>query len=98
MSVSRDEVERIAALAKLRYSPNEMERFVQQFQQILDYFGQLERAPIAGVAPTYQAVSEACPATPTRMDEVKPSLGPSAAVANAPQAGGNQFRVPRVIE
>lgn len=96
MSVSIEEVRKIADLSKLNYGPEELERFVERFQQILDYFGQLSTAPIEDVHTTCHALE--LTATPFRLDQVRPSLGVELAVANAPQEVDGQFRVPKVIE
>lgn len=97
MPVSIEQVRKIAQLAKLRYAPEELELFVQHFQQILDHFATLEKVDTSGVAPTYHAL-ESQGSTPMRDDEVKPSLPADAAVSNAPKVSDQQFKVPRVIE
>jgi aspartyl-tRNA(Asn)/glutamyl-tRNA(Gln) amidotransferase subunit C len=92
-----DEVKKIADLSKLTYSPDELERFVQHFQEILDYFEHLNSAPTEGINPTYHALEDTS-GTPFRTDETRPSLTCSDAVLNAPQPRECQFRVPKVIE
>ncbi|MFB3903654.1 MAG: Asp-tRNA(Asn)/Glu-tRNA(Gln) amidotransferase subunit GatC [Acidobacteriota bacterium] len=92
-----DEVKRIADLAKLNYSPDELERFVHDFQEILDYFEHLNSAPTEGIHPTYHALEEFA-GTPFRADQTRPSLACTDAVSNAPQEVECQFRVPKVIE
>src|SRR5690606_7027151 len=44
MAVSRDDVLRVAALARLRLEPAEVERFTAQLNSILDHIGALGRA------------------------------------------------------
>ncbi|RPI25565.1 MAG: Asp-tRNA(Asn)/Glu-tRNA(Gln) amidotransferase subunit GatC [Acidobacteria bacterium] len=95
--VTLDDVKKIADLSKLSYTPDEIERFVQQFQEILRYFQHLDTAPTEGVNPTYHAL-EGVIGTPFRPDETKPSLPRREAVANAPREMESQFRVPKVIE
>jgi len=92
-----DDVKKIADLAKLTYAPEELERFVHHFQEILDYFDHLNTAPTEGVEPTYHALG-AFSGTPFRPDQTRPSLGCTEAVSNAPQEVDCQFRVPKVIE
>jgi aspartyl-tRNA(Asn)/glutamyl-tRNA(Gln) amidotransferase subunit C len=94
---SIDEVRKIADLSKLTYSPDELERFVPHFREILDYFAHLNSAPTDAIQPTYHAL-EAFSGTPFRTDETRPSLARSDAVSNAPQEVDCQFRVPKVIE
>ena len=98
MSVTKEEVEKIADLAHLRFSAEELEVFVSQFQRILDYFEQLKTAPTDGVEPTYQALEESDPEAGLREDQVRPSLDVQVAIEEAPQSGKGYFRVPKVIE
>ncbi|HXK58565.1 MAG TPA: Asp-tRNA(Asn)/Glu-tRNA(Gln) amidotransferase subunit GatC [Acidobacteriota bacterium] len=95
--VTLDDVRKIADLSNLSYAPDELERFVAQFQAILRYFEHLNSAPTEGINPTFHAVED-IPGTPMRPDETRPSLPCEEAVANAPQKVDCQFRVPKVIE
>ncbi len=98
MPISTEEVEMIADLAKLQFDPQELERFVDQFQEILEYIAKLEAVPTEEVEPTYQALEQEDLATPTREDEVKPCFPVGTALANAPDSSEDHFRVPPVIE
>ena len=98
MSVSVEEVEKIAELSKLAFAPPELDRFVLQFQAILRYFAQLEGVSTEGVEPRYHALQQEQPETPMREDVAKPSFSPEVALANAPDPADQHFRVPRVIE
>jgi aspartyl-tRNA(Asn)/glutamyl-tRNA(Gln) amidotransferase subunit C len=96
MPLTKAEVERIAALAKLEVTPEEIEAFTGQLAAILDYAEQLQAVDTAGVEPTAHLLHHH---TAFRDDEVTPSLDRAAALANAPDAseGEGFFRVPRVI-
>jgi len=96
--ISTGEVEKIADLAKLKFDAQELERFVDQFQEILEYIAKLEAVPTEEVEPTYQALEQEDLATPTREDEVKPCFPVGTALANAPDSSEDHFRVPPVIE
>ena len=99
MPISTGEVEKIAELAKLKFDSQELERFVGQFQEILEYIAKLEAVSTEDVEPTYQALEQGEDlATPTREDEVKPCFPVGTALANAPDSSEDQFRVPPVIE
>ena len=98
MPISTGEVEKIADLAKLKFDPQELERFVDQFQEILEYIAKLEAVPTEEVEPTYQALEQEDLATPTREDEVKPCFPVGTALANAPDSSEDHFRVPTVID
>jgi aspartyl-tRNA(Asn)/glutamyl-tRNA(Gln) amidotransferase subunit C len=97
MAISTKEVEKIADLSHLRFAPEELERFVSQFQNILEYCAQLESLQTDEVEPTYHALVEEL-ATPLREDQVQPSFPTKRALANAPDSTEEYFRVPAVIE
>lgn len=98
MQIDASEVERIATLAKLRIGREDCQRFAHQFQQILDYFQQLESIETSEVVPTYHALQVEHLATPFREDQSTESLPTADVMSNAPSAVENQFRVPKVIE
>lgn len=95
MSITREEVFKIAELAKLEFSAAELDVFTGHFQSILEYVEKLKEVDITGVEPTSH-LSHAAESV-KRGDEVKPSLPVEEALANAPDAAAGHFRVPRVI-
>lgn len=97
MTVDRDEVRRIAALAKLEFSESEIDEFTPQFGEILDYVEKLLEVDVEGVEPTSQVGLTGEAGAPGREDEPRPSLGADTALANAPDPGAGHFRVPKVI-
>jgi aspartyl-tRNA(Asn)/glutamyl-tRNA(Gln) amidotransferase subunit C len=96
MPLSPEEVRRIAALARLRLSPEEESRLAGELSAILDYVRQLEELDVSGVEPMTHAL--AAGETPLREDVVLPGLSPGEALANAPARAGTCFQVPRIIE
>ena len=98
MPIDAGEVGRIAALAKLEISEEDSQRFALQFQQILDYFKQLDEISTTDIEPTYHALEAETLETPLREDQSEDSLSPEDVMANAPSAVENQFQVPKVIE
>ena len=97
MSLSLDEVRRIAALARLRLSPEEERTFAEQLSAILAHVDQLKELDVSAVEPMTHALA-AGEAPVLREDEVRASLPPDEALANAPAREGTFFRVPRIIE
>lgn len=93
--ISAEEVEHIGRLARLGLTADEVELLRGQLGRILAYARQLSGVPTAGVTPTSSVGPDA---TTERSDEVVPSLGPEAALRNAPDRvpGTNLFRAPRV--
>jgi aspartyl-tRNA(Asn)/glutamyl-tRNA(Gln) amidotransferase subunit C len=98
MPIDATEVQKIATLARLTISQEDSERFAFQFQQILDYFTQLQEINTSGVEPTYHALQADKLETPLREDRAEESLSTEDVMANAPSTLDNQFRVPKVIE
>lgn len=97
MSIRRDEVVKIARLARLRFSEQELDEFVPQFSNIIGYVDHLEELATEGVEPLYQALPTEEQQQEYRPDEVRPSLSCQEALANAPEAEEGQFQVPKVI-
>ena len=98
MPISKDEVRRIADLAKLSIEEKELERFAEQFQEILDYFTQLESVPTEKDEATYHMLESESLQTPFREDQIRASLKVEEALKNAPDESEDHFRVPGVIE
>ncbi len=106
MSLSLEEVRRIASLARLKLSPEEEARFAGQLSAILGYVEELKTLDVSGIEPMTHALAAIPPASgergpeaaPLRADEVLPSLGAEVAVAEAPARAGTHFKVPRIIE
>ncbi len=96
MSLSLEEVRRIALLARLKLSPEEERLFQGQLSSILEYVEQLKELDVSGVEPMTHALAGLAP--PLREDEVRPSLSPGEALANAPAREGTCFKVPRIID
>jgi aspartyl-tRNA(Asn)/glutamyl-tRNA(Gln) amidotransferase subunit C len=90
------DVRAIAALANLELDADEIELFARQLGDILAYADELQHVDTSGVPPTASVLAR-YPAD--RPDQVRPSLAPEEALANAPDPaiGAGLFRVPRVI-
>ena len=98
MSITRTEVLKIADLAKLHFTEEELDAFVPQFQRILDYIEQLKEANIDEIEPTsHVSLTADFEKHLFREDEVRNSLPVDESLANAPDPGSGHFRVPKVI-
>lgn len=98
MAVTREEVLKIADLAKLHFSESEIDAFVSQFQRILEYIEQLKEVDIQGVEPTsHVSLTKDLEKYVSRDDEVCASLSMEKSLSGAPDAGSGYFRVPKVI-
>jgi len=101
--VSMDEVLRVAELANLDLTAEEVPRMQRDLNAILGYIAQLNELDTAGV-PAMAQVGEMLGAeaeltgASLRVDAVRPSLERKAVMAAAPESDGRFFKVPKVIE
>jgi aspartyl-tRNA(Asn)/glutamyl-tRNA(Gln) amidotransferase subunit C len=95
LKLSTKEVEYVARLARLEITDKETEKFTAQLNDILGYIDKLNELDTTGVAPMSHAIAVT---NAFREDKVLESLGTKKALANAPDARGEFFRVPKVID
>jgi aspartyl-tRNA(Asn)/glutamyl-tRNA(Gln) amidotransferase subunit C len=95
MTLTREEVEHIALLARLDLSEDEIARYKQQLSAILDHIAQMQTLDTQNIQPTSSVLP---PRTRLRSDEPHPGLSQVQALENAPDTKNHQFRVPPVLE
>ncbi len=95
MEISSKDVENVAALARLRFSAQEVDTFTRQLNSILTYFETLQNVDTENVEPATHAVQVS---NAFREDTVKASLGSDTSLKNAPQSEQSCFKVPKIIE
>ena len=95
LKITKDEVKHVAHLARLDFSEAEQEKFTSQLNDILMYVEKLNQVDTAGVEPVSHAIALN---NAFRDDQVRESLDQELSLANAPDAKGHFFRVPKVIE
>ena len=105
MSVSEQDVDRVAELANLELTSTEKASMLRDMNSVLGYFAQLNELdttavpPMAQVADQLPAGSESGASAPRlRPDQVVPSLSREEVMACAPDTDGIFFKVPKVIE
>jgi aspartyl-tRNA(Asn)/glutamyl-tRNA(Gln) amidotransferase subunit C len=94
MSLTRDDVAKVALLARLRLSEEELERMTRQLGQIVGYVEQLQQLDTSGVEPMAHAVEQF---NVFRDDLPSESLARDDALANAPKRDDECYRVPAVL-
>jgi aspartyl-tRNA(Asn)/glutamyl-tRNA(Gln) amidotransferase subunit C len=91
--ITEEEVLKIAKLAKLSLTQEEIKLFSVQIGEILDYVELLNELDTNGVIPTSRVI-------PThnilREDIVKPGLDHADALQNAPDSENHMFKVPKI--
>ncbi len=93
-TISRDEVARLAKLARLALTDDEIDSFAGQIDAILGYVGQIQSIDTSGVKPTGNPLRDV---NVTRPDEVQASLTQQQALAEAPAADEGRFAVPQIL-
>ncbi|MDD4984793.1 MAG: Asp-tRNA(Asn)/Glu-tRNA(Gln) amidotransferase subunit GatC [Dehalococcoidales bacterium] len=94
MRLGREEVLRIAILARLGLSEAEVDQFKDQLSQILESFEILQQVDTTGVSPTTHPITLE---NVLRSDEVADSLPQNMVLANAPRKDGDFFKVRAVL-
>jgi aspartyl-tRNA(Asn)/glutamyl-tRNA(Gln) amidotransferase subunit C len=95
MSISRQDVEHVAALARLQLTENEKAQFTEQLNAILSFAEKLNELDTDGVEPTTHVLPLK---NVMREDESRPSLDQKKVLRNAPEAEDGHFKVPAVLE
>ncbi|MBW4518380.1 MAG: Asp-tRNA(Asn)/Glu-tRNA(Gln) amidotransferase subunit GatC [Scytolyngbya sp. HA4215-MV1] len=92
--LDRDQVHKVALLARLELTPQEEEQFATQLSNILDYFEQLSELDVAEVPPTARAIDVS---NVVRADELIPDLAREKILENAPDRVDDFFKVPKIM-
>jgi aspartyl-tRNA(Asn)/glutamyl-tRNA(Gln) amidotransferase subunit C len=95
MTITIKDVEHIAQLAKLDFSPEEKKLIQKDLNQIIKYFNKLNELETSHVEPLSHAQDIV---NKLRPDQVKPSLPVEEVLKNAPDRSGTFFKVPKVIK
>jgi len=94
MQTSRDQVTRLARLARLKLTPEEIETFAKDFASIIAFFDQLSSIDTDHIG--LDTNGHPCMEN-LRADAAAQSLPAGAVISNAPHSRAGQFVVPRVI-
>ncbi|MEA5517277.1 Asp-tRNA(Asn)/Glu-tRNA(Gln) amidotransferase subunit GatC [Nodularia sp. UHCC 0506] len=92
--IDREQVHKVALLARLELTPEEEEKFTTQLGSILDYIEQLNEVDVSDVLPTTRAIDVS---NVTRKDELQPYPEREAILNSAPEQEGEFFKVPKIM-
>ncbi len=95
VEITKQEVEKVAKLARLELTESEKTAFTKQLSQILTHVETLNQYDTTGVEPTATVLGQV---NVFRPDDARPSLSVERAVANAPESTDGFFVVPKIIE
>lgn len=94
MVVSKEELLHIAKLANLTINENEIDKYILNLQDILNFANIVNSAPLDGVKETIVATELS---NVFRKDEVIEYKDKEALLQNAPDKEDNMFKIPKVI-
>lgn len=92
--IDREEVKKVANLARLNITEDEEIAFATQLNNILEYFDRLSELDTTDVKPTTRAIETS---NITRTDTLAPFPDKEDLLKAAPEQQGEFFRVPKII-
>lgn len=95
MALTRDEVRKVALLARLELTEAEIDAQGRHINDLLRHFENLQSLDLTGVEPTSHSLLLV---NVLRDDVMQPSLPRDQVLANAPEARDGCFVVPRIVE
>ena len=94
MKLTIEEVEHIAALARLELTEDEKQRYAEQLSDILYYAARLDELATDQIPPTASVLDMQLR---LREDHSRPSLTPDEVLRNAAKTQDEQFKVPPIF-
>lgn len=92
--IDREQVRKVARLARLEISSDEEEQFASKLSSILEYFEQLSELDTSEVPPTTRAIDIS---NITRSDKLISEASREAILQSAPDQDGDFFKVPQIL-
>jgi aspartyl-tRNA(Asn)/glutamyl-tRNA(Gln) amidotransferase subunit C len=90
---TREEVLRIAQLARIHLDDSEVEKVATKFTAVMEFFKFLSEAQTEGVVPMFHAAEK----MELRADEPEAPLDREELLRNAPDRTDGCFRIPKVL-
>lgn len=95
MKLSKEEIEKLAHLARLEFADNELEQMKVDLEKILAFVGRIDALNLEDVEPLIYMNKEV---DKLRADEAVLELTKEDALKNAPDRDSDYFRVPKVLK
>jgi aspartyl-tRNA(Asn)/glutamyl-tRNA(Gln) amidotransferase subunit C len=93
--IDREQVHKVAHLARLELTETEEEQFTTQLSSILEYFEQLSELDTTDIPPTTRPIYIS---NVTRCDELKPFPNTQDLLKQGPEEDGEFFVVPQILK
>lgn len=94
MSVTKEDVKKIAELARLEFDDSELENYTSEMNKILGYVDKLNELDTENIEPLSHPIENN---NVFREDKLKRSIERERALKNAPESSSEHFKVPKVI-
>jgi len=94
MKVTKELVKKVASNARLKLTDEEIEGFVPELKEILDYFSKLDGLNTGSIKPSFHPIEIK---NVMREDEAKESLGVEEALLNTKNKKDSYFKGPRSL-
>ena len=92
--LTREDVAKVAQLARLELSDAELDTYTEQLAAVLDHAADVAALDLADVPPTAHPLPLQ---NVLRVDEVRPTLDRDEVLAQAPAVEDGRFRVPAIL-
>lgn len=94
MSVTKEDVKKIAELARLEFDDSELENYTSEMNKILGYVDKLNELDTENIEPLSHPIENN---NVFREDKLKRSIERERSLKNAPESSSEHFKVPKVI-
>jgi len=94
MKVDKELIEKTASLARLKLTDKEINKFLPQLKEILEYFSELDKIDAKDVKPSFQPVELK---NFTREDKPEECLAQDKALENSEHKKDGYFKGPRAV-
>lgn len=92
--LSKDTVEKVAKLARLKLTENEIQNFAQQLSVVLNHFDEISKLDTVNFEPLVTPIEIK---TMLRTDQEIRDVGVDELMKNSPEKSGHLFKVPQVV-
>lgn len=96
--LTRDDVQRLAELARLAIDPNEADQTLPRLNAVFELIEQLQAAPVNEIEPMVHPGADPARGTRLRTDTVTEQVDRAANQVSAPKVADGLYLVPRVVE
>ncbi|MCT1176137.1 Asp-tRNA(Asn)/Glu-tRNA(Gln) amidotransferase subunit GatC [Pediococcus pentosaceus] len=94
-NITKKDVEHVATLAKLKFNDEQLEKFTDQIEDIIDLVDTLNEVDTTNVEPTFNVTDQL---NRMREDVAVRSNDKEALLANAPETENGFIRVPAILD